>query len=46
MNRTLLFTVCLAILSRGAFAAESDQSTDDEPPTMARQPDSQQQSQR
>ncbi len=30
MNRTLLFTVCLAILSRGAFAAESDQSTDDE----------------
>ncbi len=30
MNRTLLFTVCLAILSRGAFAAESNQSTDDE----------------
>ncbi|MCH7752707.1 MAG: SgcJ/EcaC family oxidoreductase [Planctomycetes bacterium] len=30
MNRTLLFTVCFAILSRGAFAAESDQSTDDE----------------
>ncbi len=30
MNRTLLFTVCLVILSRGAFAAESDQSTDDE----------------
>ena len=30
MNRNLLFTVCLAILSRGAFAAENDQATDDE----------------
>ncbi len=30
MNRTLLFTVCFVILSRGTFAAESDQSTDDE----------------
>ncbi|MCH8840143.1 MAG: SgcJ/EcaC family oxidoreductase [Planctomycetes bacterium] len=30
MNRTLLFAVCLAILSRGAFATESDHLTDDE----------------
>ena len=30
MKRTLLFAVCLAILSRAALAAENNQSTDDE----------------